>query len=779
VTTVDPVARRGAPRREDDTPASGARTPRAIAAAVDVLAVVIAGLVAGMTDVHPTIDPVGDVLARVGFAVALTGAVAWARRWTWIVLATAVLLGARTPLALACGAAVGALVIVAGRRREDERVVGAVAGAVGSIGLLHLGPVDPFGASALLGVLGATPALVSGLRRVDGRARRPVRVAALVAAVAVVLVGVGFVVGALAGAGDAQRGLDEARTGVDIARRGDGDAAATHLAVAREAFADAQANFDAWYAWPARWLPVVGQQADGLRRMAAVGRDLAASAHDTARQANDRGVSMGGGRVDVARLARLGDPLREARAAVASARARAGEIPTEWLAPPIRDRLDDLVAEVDGAGPELDTTIRAVDTVPDLLGASGRRSYLVLLTTPAESRGAGGYVASWAVLTADGGTISVTGAGRDVDLAPARGTAVLPIDAPPDFLARYASLGLDRAPGEVTSSPDFPSVAQAAASLYAHAPGGGRVDGVVLLDPYALGAMLRLTGPVQVLGLDGELTADNAADTFLRRQYELPTRVVLMADAIRQIFQAVLHAPDLRPVDVARELGPMVAQRRLALFSGVPDEQAFFADLGLTGAFPRHGDGGDLFGVVTQNAGDSRLDVYLHRAVTYRTELDPATGAVDVTATVRLRNDAPAGLPPLVTTNRPDTGQPPGTNWVWLNLYSPHALVSATGGDGPLDLTSERELGVNVYSGHVAVAPGAEVVVEVHLRGAVATGSPYRVRWFQQATVNADRVEVTLSVPDGWTAGVPGADRTATTVTDTRTDGDLTVPVGR
>jgi len=47
----------------------------------------------------------------------------------------------------------------------------------------------------------------------------------------------------------------------------------------------------------------------------------------------------------------------------------------------------------------------------------------------------------------------------------------------------------------VTMSPDMPSVALAASDMYLQS-GGRPVDGVIVADPYALQAVVTLTGPL-------------------------------------------------------------------------------------------------------------------------------------------------------------------------------------------------------------------------------------------------------------------------------------------
>jgi hypothetical protein len=294
-------------------------------------------------------------------------------------------------------------------------------------------------------------------------------------------------------------------------------------------------------------------------------------------------------------------------------------------------------------------------------------------------------------------------------------------------------------------------------------------------------AMLRLTGPVSVTGFDEPLTADNAADFLLRRQYvefgDRPERVDFLEEASRQTFDRLLQVDSIAPAALADAFSPMVEQRRLVAHSRHEDAQRLIERLGMDGTFPR-AEGGDLFAVVTQNGGNNKIDTFLHRSVTYKTRWDAATGTVDAVATVRLHNDAPPeGLPDYVIHNRKQSRQPNGTNWLWFNFYSPHDLVSFKVDGLEVPANRSRELGLRVYHTYLAVPAGGDAVVELTLQGHRSLDAPGDVRWYQQPLVHPDDVTVAVSgTARGGSGSRPLAvDRTVSTVADR----DGTVAVSR
>ena len=234
-------------------------------------------------------------------------------------------------------------------------------------------------------------------------------------------------------------------------------------------------------------------------------------------------------------------------------------------------------------------------------------------------------------------------------------------------------------------------------------------------------------------------------------------RIDVLDEASRSTFDAFIHAGRLQPTRVAEVLAPAVAEGRIVASSSDPEEASFIERLGLSGAFPT-ADGGDLFGLVTQNAGNNKIDAYLHRSVEYRASFDPNSGDVEASVSVTLRNDAPdAGLPDYVIANRESSGQPDGTNWTWFNFYSPHELVSMSVGGEPVAVGAKRELGVNVYQTYLAVPSKSEVQISLYLKGTIDRDDQYRVAWYQQPLSYPDEVQVYVSVPSPWYVDDPDA----------------------
>jgi hypothetical protein len=734
------------PLRRAPTRRNGATTQpltgRTERIAIDVVAG-LAGVVGAFAPGQPTGLAVMDVVLRAGFAALVTLAASRARRWTWFVVAG--MAGAFAPDGAWLYVAVAALVVaLAAALAPRHRIVGAVVGALAVQVLLRLPDLGFTAASALVTAVAVAPVLASAYSTSPRRVRRRIHRMLLWSGV---VVGVGVVAGgvlaylASRAIGDA---VDEARDGLSAARDGETERASELFVAAEQDFDRAATITGGPWSLPARLIPVVGQHVDVVHTMSGAGRDVSTEAARTAVLADIQTLRYEDGALDVARLAALEEPLSATATELRQALDASQSLDSPWLVAPVRDRLDALEAELDQALPEAEIATLAAREGPALLGADGPRTYFVLFTTPAELRGLGGFVGNWAVLTADAGRVELSRHGRVSELNDHPGAESRTISGPDDYVARYGRFEVPRYFQDVTFSPDLPSVADVVNQLYPQM-GGTPVDGVLVVDPYALAALLEFTGPIRVEGLDKPLTEKNAAEILLRDQYTLvedrAERADLLDEASRRTFEELVSGSLPSPREVSEVLAPVVREGRLAFHSFTDGERELFGRLGADGAFAAP-DGGDFFSLRTQNAANNKIDVFLRRNVDYEARFDPGSGRTEASATITLRNEAPdSGLPDAVIGSN-DRGLPRGTNRSFVSFYTPLGLREARLNGEPIGVEAQRELGWWVYSSFVEIPSGGELTLELDLAGDLEPSDTYRLATASQPTVNADAVRV-------------------------------------
>jgi hypothetical protein len=430
-------------------------------------------------------------------------------------------------------------------------------------------------------------------------------------------------------------------------------------------------------------------------------------------------------------------------------------VDTPWIVGPVRSRYDELVRKVERAAYDAGTGLLATRTAPALLGEGTPRRYLVVFVNPAEARASGGIVGNFVEMSATEGALEKVRSGRDRALN-TEGLAGRTLVGPEDYVTRYARFAPDETWQNTTMSPDWPSVAEVMEGLYPQS-GGGPVDGVISVDPIALGAFLELTGPVDVAGLAFPVDVGNVAAFLLRDQYtQFPDdvqREAVLDQLVDAVFDRITSGDLPGPARIGEVLGPMVRAGRLRLHSTRPDEQALFRRMHADSTLPRvrH----DFVGVTTQNAAGNKIDVFLTRRLDYQVRLDPDTARLRATVTVTLRNDAPTtGLPPTVIEGFGDPPRTqPGENLTFLSAYTPWTLESATLDGTAIAMERATERARRVYSAFVRVPAGETVRVQLRLTGELGEpGEPgrYRLDLWGQALVDPEVVRARVAVVEGW-----------------------------
>jgi hypothetical protein len=161
-------------------------------------------------------------------------------------------------------------------------------------------------------------------------------------------------------------------------------------------------------------------------------------------------------------------------------------------------------ATLDRLLPILRTGLEVAVIAPDLLGADGPRTYLILAQNEDELRPTGGFISGAIRLTLDRGRITEM-VFQDANLVD--DYAHKPYPEPPAPLLHYmgSELWLFR---DANWSPDFPTSARQAAYLYEYGQGVS-VDGVFALDQRALELLIAGWGEVYMPDISASVTSEN------------------------------------------------------------------------------------------------------------------------------------------------------------------------------------------------------------------------------------------------------------------------------
>lgn len=733
-----------------DAPSSGSsrrrpadRNEHALVAVVVVVGAIMAMLV---SDAAPTATTWIDALERGLFVAVVASAASRARRWALVLGSVFVTLAAPWPLLLLGIACLGVSVLQV-ETRTRNRTVGAVTGATVALVSLGLSVPGPTGIETVLAVAATAPIMASGYRRAMPGARRSVRRAALALLIVLAVSLVVTVIAGVMASGRVDSAIELTNRAVDAAESGAGSESAALFAEANDAFDAANATIGSPWASVPRLLPVVGANLAAIQRAVGAGVDLSEAGANLVSGAEFEEVQLDDGGVDLMALDALAPRVIQAADVLGDAQATIASAGSVWLLAPLAERLSQVDERLGITANNADNAAVAVEGLPAMLGADGARRYLFLFGNPAESRDMGGHIGNWAEVVADNGRIDLVEVGGPLDLSMPEVSEELSEGLP----ASFATMDPARFPQNLGATPDLGMASGFAAGLF-DARFDRPVDGVVYADTEAFAALVGLTGPVAVPGLDGyELTEDNAVQFLTHDQYVLfdseEVSSAALEEVIRTVFDRLTSTKLASPDRLGAVFSPLVRNGHFRLQSLHDDDGDMLEHFGLPRELPEP-DGGDVLAVLNRNAGPSKIDSYLTRQTRVAIDWDPRTGTVDSVASVRLRNSAPeGGVNPIIGGSR--TVAAPGSNVTDLTVLTPFLVerVTVDGvGQAPQSLLED---GLWRHSVRVAVPPGGNTDVVFDLGGRVDPGPEYRLMWLGQPLVNPGEVLVDMRPTSG------------------------------
>ena len=734
------------------------RRDRVTDAAVTMLVAALTGVVAARSPGSPTGSSGTDaaVTFLVAAFVAWTGASApwWAITIAGTVATTGTMFSPWMVLGILAIAS-SALISFSAKELTWVRVIAT--GCV-VIALLHLRVHAFLGESAIIAGVVMVAVTISGVVRRPRPIRRQVLWTMFGAAVLVLLSAAGMAVGALQAKSNLELGSQLLTDGFDQLRNGDTTKAAVTLRQASTDLQAASGELDATWTRPARLLPVVAQHRALADEIVSKAARAAAAAADALSVADVEQLRLTSGQLDVATLGALAQPFAALDASVADLAVAVDGGRSPWLIGAVRRQLTKARADVDSALKQTHAIAALSANGPAVLGTEGARRYLVAFTAPGTARGQGGAMDDYAEITVTNGKIAVSTNGRTAGLiADLAAASPLYLHVAPDYLDRYAALGAGSTTTAVdpnfwsnaTVDPDTPTTADVLAQMYA-ASGHGAVDGVIIIDPLGVSALLQVAGPVDIsVGgppVTQHIDAQRLRQFLLFDQFQLADadRQVVIQAAAGAALQQFLGSALPGPQQLGRALGAPATEGHISWWARRPVEQETIRLIGMAARLPAP-DGQDGLAIVSNNLGGNAIDPFLKRTVAYTARYDTTTRAVASDLVVTLQNTAPTtGYGDYVIGNT--LGLADGTNRTSLSIYSPLSATAITLDNAATPAQSSTELGWNVSTMTVDLAPGQTRTIHVVL-GARLTNDRYALIWRPQPMTTADTLSIDVTGP--------------------------------
>jgi hypothetical protein len=348
-----------------------------------------------------------------------------------------------------------------------------------------------------------------------------------------------------------------------------------------------------------------------------------------------------------------------------------------------------------------------------LLGDEHPQRYLVLLENNAELRPGGGFIGSYMIVDIDEGYLD----GMTFhDVYDIDGQYYEDITPPGEI----ASLTNNWRFRDSNYSPDL-NVSLAKSAWFLEEQGGPGVDQVVMVDLTFVSELLEITGPIKTERLPVALDSTNFSQVLsfmVETKLTGETTPKEVLGEFVEVAQAQIaeQAPWGELVQLMQE---MAAGKHFAMYSDTETVQDFFADFGVSGAFPVVEAGEDILAITHTSIGGNKTDAYMDRLIEHDTQID-ASGHVTNTVTLssthqwnelvelQLRNSLSAmGFTDIPSYAIDILGR--GANVSATRVYVPHgAQLIGTSGIAEADITRhyDQDLGLDYFYFVITTYPG-------------------------------------------------------------------------
>lgn len=391
------------------------------------------------------------------------------------------------------------------------------------------------------------------------------------------------------------------------------------VAQARSLLADAQQDFgarsavlaDGWIGGVAAQLPFAGKQVQAARLLRTAGED------GTVAGTNIVGLVeqlVPNGTATQPLFERLVTVAQEHRGDLVALSAELNTLQRDIASLPDGS----LLGPLDGARQTLRTqaskvlssaapAIALLQALPAAIGP-GQHTYVLLLENPGEMRPGGGYIGAIGQVTFTNGALT----GQLFRGSEYFDPIVRDIQAPRPFNV-YLQHNQPWNIGDADWSPDFPTAVRDVERFYVEAT-GVHLDGVIAVDPIALGGILSITGDITVPPYPQVITGANVLTELNyitnKARPQDPGKVFLPPFG-QAVVDRLLHASIAQSQSIATSLQLSAQQKHIELFFSDPSLENLAAGAGFDGGV--RAPLGDSLQIVDGNLSGTKGDLFVMR----------------------------------------------------------------------------------------------------------------------------------------------------------------------
>jgi len=464
--------------------------------------------------------------------------------------------------------------------------------------------------------------------------------------------------------------------------------------------------------WVASWIPWVKNQTVPLQQAGDSVQAIADDALGPLAEMDDLSAltvpAIVDGRIDPNVLEPYKATLASSAAVFATQQQALADVSLEGTISQVREPFIQLRTELGEMGETVQGAHVAAEVLPGMLGADGPRTYLVMVQNNAEPRATGGIPGAVLEVSVDDGHIElkryvsanqmIDREGIDVPLTP---------DEENIFGGRMVKF-----PQATNFTPEYPRTAVLIEGFWKN-EFGESVDGVVSVDPVALGYMLEGMEPLTVGKLT--ITGPTLAQVMLNESYlaypDPADQDVFFTQASGVLFGVLAQGQTSAIAGTERAID----EHRFMVWSGHEDEQQLLQTTTIAGGFLERA---DTLGVFVNDGSGSKIGYYIDSAANVVNHMcaDGSLGGQTLTVTLTHTFDGSvAELPWYISGG----GQyvPEGEFHANVLLYPPNGegVTKVTANGEAISVAPQTHDGRRLATARIVLVPGETVTLEYQL----------------------------------------------------------------
>lgn len=420
--------------------------------------------------------------------------------------------------------------------------------------------------------------------------------------------------------------------------------------------------------------------------------------------------------------------------------------PETFQGKPVRSQIVEIKSLVDITGSFLTQARPMVKKLPDILGATQEKKYMVLFQNDKELRPTGGFITAYAIFRINKGRIQLDSSD---DIYKLDDTLTKHV-TPPDPISRYLNVyGWNLR--DANFSPDYLSSMKTFEDIYNTSTNKEKIDGIIAMDTDVLVKMIDVLGPIpaystnfttqKVAGCDcAQVIYELEKYADEPKAYERGSRKDIIGVLLSSLLKKALSSPKNVYGPLFQLAMDETKQKHVLIYLHDPDGQKGVEALNYAGRIKDYA--GDYLHINDANLGGAKSNLYIVESV--KQDVSITSSGADTTLTIEYRYPHPADNCSL---ERKAGLCLAGRYRDFVRVYLPKgASVSTIRGFENKGATS-ADLDHTVVSGFLTVIPQAFNKVEIKYKvpGNFQSSGNYNLLVQKQPGTVANHYKVTIN----------------------------------